>query len=65
MTEPAWDFMFEAVYQSTDETDYENTVDPETDASETDEIKVSMGARDWITRPPTYRTSEVKPSCYI
>ena len=49
MTDPAWDFMFEAVYQSTDETDDENTVDPETDSSSADDIKVSTAACNWIT----------------
>ena len=59
LTDPAWDFMFEAIYQSTDETDDENTVDPETDSSGADVIKVSTAACNWITRPLAYRANEV------
>lgn len=55
-----WGFLFETVYQSTDETDPEETVDPGTDTSSADEPQVSTARRDWITRPPTYRNTGVR-----
>jgi hypothetical protein len=59
MDEPVWDFLFEVIYQSTDETDGEENVDPDTETSTSEEITVSTAARDWVTRPPTYRHSVV------
>lgn len=54
-----WDFAFSYPYQSTDETDGESVVDPDTDTSEAENAKVSTGTRSWITRPPMYRAPEV------
>jgi hypothetical protein len=54
MQEPAWDFLFEVIYQSLDETDSQDDVDPDTDTSMSEEPKVNTVTRDWITQPPTY-----------
>lgn len=55
-----WAFLFETVYQSTDETDPEETVDPGTDTSSADDPQVSTAGWDWKTRPPTYRNAGVR-----
>src|ERR1700736_1074631 len=54
MREPAWDFLFDVIYQSSDETDSQDDVDPDTDTSASNEPKVNAVSRDWVTRPPTY-----------
>jgi hypothetical protein len=59
MTEPVWDFLFEAIYQSSEETDEDENIDPDTETSSSDEVGISTKARDWVTRPPTYRNPVV------
>jgi hypothetical protein len=49
MQEPVWDFLFEAIYQSSEETDDDENVDPDTEMSSSDEVGVSTTARDWVT----------------
>jgi hypothetical protein len=41
MQEPAWDFLFDVIYQSSDETDSQDDVDPDTDTSASNEPKVN------------------------
>ena len=65
MQEPVWDFLFEVIYQSSDETDSEDDVDPDTDTSTSDEIKVKPVSRDWVTRPPAYRHTAVSPPKFL
>ena len=52
MTDPVWDALFAVTYQSTDETDHSEGIDPETDS---EELAVSIPSRPWVTCPPTYR----------
>jgi hypothetical protein len=59
MQDPVWDFLFEVIYQSTDETDSEENVDPDTETSTSEDVTVSTAVRDWVTRPPTYQESAV------
>jgi hypothetical protein len=49
MQEPAWDFLFEVIYQSLDETNSQDDVDPDTDTSMSEEPKVNTVTRDWVT----------------
>ena len=56
MRDPTWDALFVATYQSTDETDDAEGIDPETDS---EEVTVSIPSRPWVTRPPTYRAAVV------
>jgi len=56
MKDPTWDALFVATYQSTDETDDAEGIDPETDG---EEVAMSVPSRPWITRPPTYRAAVV------
>ena len=61
MQEPAWDFMFEVIYQSSDETDSQDDVDPDTDTSTSNEPKANAVSQDWVTRPLAYRHAAVGP----
>lgn len=54
--DPVWDALFAATYQSSDETDAGESIDPETDS---EEVAVSVPSRPWVTRPPTYRAAIV------
>jgi hypothetical protein len=56
MGDPVWDALFTVAYQSTDETDQSESIDPET---ESEELVVSVPSRPWVTRPPTYRATVV------
>jgi len=56
MGDPVWDALFTVTYQSTDETDQSESIDPET---ESEELVVSVPSRPWVTRPPTYRATVV------
>ena len=56
MKDPAWDALFAVAYQSTDETDDEESIDPKTDS---EEVAVSVPSRPWVTRPPTYHAAVV------
>jgi hypothetical protein len=49
MRELAWDFLFEVIYQSSDETDSQDDVDPDTDTSASNELKVNAVSQDWVT----------------
>jgi len=56
MIDPVWDALFVVPYQSSDETDVDEGIDPETDS---DEVTVNVPSRAWVTRPPTYRAAVV------
>jgi hypothetical protein len=56
MTDPVWDALFAVAYQSTDETDRSDGIDPETDS---DELAINVPSRPWVTCPPTYRAAIV------
>ncbi|KAJ7246651.1 hypothetical protein C8J57DRAFT_1674779 [Mycena rebaudengoi] len=51
-----WDFFFQACYQSTDESDHEDALDPDTESDQ--EVSVSTTQKAWITRTPEYRSEE-------
>jgi hypothetical protein len=52
-----WDFLFEAAYQSTDESDDDPNIDPDTDDDDPTPLKGTK--RVWYACAPTYRSSEV------
>lgn len=54
---PEWDFFFQPCYQSTDESDIDDGIDPDTETEE--QLDVSSTRKPWISRPPMYRTKEV------
>ena len=56
MRDPTWDALCVVTYQSTDETDDAEGIDPETDS---EEVTASIPSRPWVTRPPTYRAAVV------
>jgi len=51
MKDPVWDALFVAAYQSTDETDDAEGIDPET---ESEEPAVSFPSRPWVACLPIY-----------
>lgn len=53
-----WDFAFQAAYQSTDESDDDDAVDPDTETE--DEVPVRTKQKPWISRPPTYRGAVIQ-----
>jgi hypothetical protein len=53
-----WDFLFSRTYQSTDESDNETNLDPDTE-SDNDEGPVRVKQRSWISRAPNYRHQDV------
>lgn len=64
---PYYDFMFAWQYQSTDESDCEGPVDPNTEDEEECTETTGSKARPWISRPPTYRSTEVciHTTCHV
>ncbi|KAJ7310846.1 hypothetical protein DFH08DRAFT_974245 [Mycena albidolilacea] len=52
-------WFFQAPYQSSDESDDSDVVDPGTDLESGDEVPVSAGRKPWLSRPPMYRDHEV------
>jgi hypothetical protein len=56
MRDPTWDTLFVVTYQSTDEMDDAEGIDPETDS---EEVTVSIPSRPWVMCPPTYRAAVV------
>jgi hypothetical protein len=51
-----WDFFFQPAYQSTDETDDGNNMDPD---SEGEDIDVKIKEKAWLSRAPCYRSEVV------
>ncbi|KAJ7222661.1 hypothetical protein C8J57DRAFT_1731654 [Mycena rebaudengoi] len=49
-------FILTPQYQSTDESDDTDVLDPETDTEDKQEIPASSTRKPWISRPPTYRS---------
>ncbi|KAK0434918.1 hypothetical protein EV421DRAFT_1838108, partial [Armillaria borealis] len=56
---PELDFFFVPAYQSTDESDQDDGIDPDTDTEKSAEVRVPSVKKPWITRPPLYRGAEV------
>ncbi|KAF8179740.1 hypothetical protein K438DRAFT_1977105 [Mycena galopus ATCC 62051] len=52
-------WFFQAPYQSSDESDDAEVIDPATDVDSDDEIPVSATTKPWISRPPMYRDGKV------
>jgi hypothetical protein len=52
--------VFQAPYQSSDESDDSDVVDPGTDLESGDEVPVSATRKPWLSRPPMYRDHEVE-----
>ncbi|KAJ7694968.1 hypothetical protein B0H14DRAFT_3905564 [Mycena olivaceomarginata] len=52
-------WFFQAPYQSSDESDDSDVVDPGTDLESGDEVPVSATRKPWLSRPPMYRDHEV------
>ncbi|KAF8143627.1 hypothetical protein K438DRAFT_1993690 [Mycena galopus ATCC 62051] len=50
--DPKWAFFFQPVYQSTDESDDSDVIDPDTDTERTTEIQVAATRKPWKSRPP-------------
>ncbi|KAJ6573365.1 hypothetical protein B0H10DRAFT_2237077 [Mycena sp. CBHHK59/15] len=50
-------FFFQPRYQSTEESDTNAVIDPDTDTEETAEIPARSTIKPWISRPPTYRSA--------
>ncbi|KAJ7438262.1 hypothetical protein B0H11DRAFT_2254713 [Mycena galericulata] len=53
-----YSFFLQPVYQSTDESDDSDVVDPDTDTELTAEVPVRSTRKPWITRPPVYRNAD-------
>ncbi|KAJ7622632.1 hypothetical protein DFH06DRAFT_1447651 [Mycena polygramma] len=51
-----WTWFLQAVYQSTDESDDAEVLDPDTDTEATDEVPAASTRKPWITHPPLYRS---------
>lgn len=62
---PAFSFFFQAAYQSTDESDAEDVLDPDTDTEKADETPAQATRKPWISRAPTYRDDVVSVETYI
>jgi hypothetical protein len=52
-----WDFFFHVLYQSTDESDDSEVLDPDTESD--NEVDVVATKKPWVTRPPTYCSRQV------
>ncbi|KAJ7115038.1 hypothetical protein C8R44DRAFT_928985 [Mycena epipterygia] len=52
--------VFQAPYQSTDESDTSDIVDPGTDVDSSDEVPVSARTKPWLSCPPMYRNHKVE-----
>ncbi|KAK7039963.1 hypothetical protein R3P38DRAFT_3469348 [Favolaschia claudopus] len=55
-----WQFITIPAYQSTDESDQSDVLDPETDTESTREVPVASTRKPWKTRTPKYRSNEVQ-----
>ncbi|KAJ7938028.1 hypothetical protein B0H13DRAFT_2398327 [Mycena leptocephala] len=49
-------FLLQWQYQSTDESDISDVIDPDTETEESNEIPASSTRKPWKSRPPTYRS---------
>ncbi|KAK7017149.1 hypothetical protein R3P38DRAFT_3360616 [Favolaschia claudopus] len=56
----AWQFLTIPAYQSTDESDQSDVLDPETDTESTREVPVASTRKPWKTHAPKYRSNEVQ-----
>ncbi|KAJ7654606.1 hypothetical protein DFH06DRAFT_1474510 [Mycena polygramma] len=54
---PEWNWFLQPIYQSTDESDDADVVDPDTDTEEADEVPAASTRKPWITHPPLYRSA--------
>ncbi|KAJ7479157.1 hypothetical protein FB451DRAFT_1451010 [Mycena latifolia] len=50
-----WTFFLQPAYQSTDESDDAEVLDPDTDTEKNAEVPASSTRKPWISRPPIYR----------
>ncbi|KAJ7027456.1 hypothetical protein C8F04DRAFT_1267025 [Mycena alexandri] len=51
-----WDWLLTPTYQSTDESDDSDVLDPDTDTEKADEIPVKSTRKPWLSRTPMYRS---------
>ena len=54
-----WDFLFQAAYQSVDESEDDQPLDPDTDNEDESNPQVKGNRRVWVSHPPTYRADIV------
>jgi hypothetical protein len=57
-------FLLQWQYQSTDESDISDVIDPDTETEESNEIPASSTRKPWKSRPPTYRSEGVSQKYY-
>ncbi|KAJ6470979.1 hypothetical protein C8R45DRAFT_1165683 [Mycena sanguinolenta] len=53
---PEYSWFLQPLYQSTDESDHDAVIDPDTDTEETAEVPAKRTRKPWITRVPLYRS---------
>ncbi|KAJ7802035.1 hypothetical protein B0H14DRAFT_2614717 [Mycena olivaceomarginata] len=53
-------FFLQPAYQSTDESDQSDVIDPDTDTEKADEVPAPSTRKPWKTQIPLYRTDEAK-----
>ncbi|KAJ7736373.1 hypothetical protein DFH07DRAFT_779719 [Mycena maculata] len=58
-------YILQPVYQSTDESDDTDVVDPDTETEADAEVHAKTTRKPWITRPPAYRHSETEAAIVI
>ncbi|KAJ7018531.1 hypothetical protein C8F04DRAFT_1277632 [Mycena alexandri] len=55
-----WDWFFQPVYQSTNESDDGNVIDPDTDTEAKDEPPARSTRKPWVTHAPEYRSQRLQ-----
>jgi hypothetical protein len=63
--EKKWAFLLMVPYQSTDESDQSDVLDPETETEQADEIPVPSTRKPWKSQAPTYRTDEASSAVVL
>ncbi|KAJ7734744.1 hypothetical protein DFH07DRAFT_987882 [Mycena maculata] len=58
-------YILQPIYQSTDESDDTDIVDPDTETEADAEVPAKTTHKPWITRPPAYRCSETEAAIFI
>ncbi|KAJ6564158.1 hypothetical protein B0H19DRAFT_1067751 [Mycena capillaripes] len=57
-----WEFFLQPMYHSTDESDSEEVLDPETDTEAQAEVPANSTRKPWVTHAPLYRSPDVIPT---
>ncbi|KAJ7016748.1 hypothetical protein C8F04DRAFT_1340616 [Mycena alexandri] len=55
-----WDWFFQPVYQSTDESDASDIIDPDTETEAKDEPPARSTRKPWVTHAPDYRSQRLQ-----